>query len=112
LEIRPAGDAAMAAGLLLSSAERKKEVAMNGSKRGMSGWMKAVRALAVSGGVGLVVLLTLGSTDRNAAGSHQRTSTRIESVRGSEASAAAAQADPGYDNPRVPGHSELDLQLD
>ena len=81
------------------------------TKDRMSGWMKAVRALAVAAAVGTGALLTLGNSDHHAAGSRELVSKPIESVRGSEGSAAAARADSG-DQQRVPGHSELDLQLD
>jgi len=60
----------------------------------------------------LAAVLMLGSVDRNAASSHERSSNKAESVmRASEAPAVAAQAD-SEDSQRVPGHPELDLQLD
>ncbi len=62
--------------------------------------------------MGLVMLFSLGNVDSNAASSRQRTNTGIASVRGSEASAVAAQADSGEGENRLPGHSELVLQLD
>ncbi len=73
---------------------------------------KAVRVVAWAGAMALTAVWTLGNPDRNAASSQQRTSNGTRSVRAAEASAVAAQADPGTDDLRVPGHSELDLQLD
>ena len=78
----------------------------------MSGWMKAVRVLGVAGAIAAGALLVLGNSDRNAAGSRERMSAPTQSVRGSEASAVTARADAGIESQRVPGHPELDLQLD
>jgi hypothetical protein len=77
-----------------------------------SGWMKAARVLAVAAAIGAGSLLVLGNSDRNAAGSRERVNAPIQSARGSEASTVTARADAGIESQRVPGHPELDLQLD
>jgi len=82
------------------------------TKDRMSGWMKAARVLTVAAAIGAGALLVLGNSDRNAAGSRERMSAPTQSVRGSEASAVTARADAGIESQRVPGHPELDLQLD
>jgi len=82
------------------------------TKDRMSGWMKAARVLAVAAAIGAGSLLVLGNSDRNAAGPRERLSAPIQSARGSEASAVTARADAGIESQRVPGHPELDLQLD